>query len=310
MDKDALQLIENCKKEYSKQSQRAELLKRNKQFLNEAADNIPIDYFVDEITNSDKKIEEISIDGIVLYLDIEKYAKFKKFCNKWNIFSTWDGNFDTLSHYLKDSPEIITNPYYYSLINGNIYQPDTEFSDSAKLWDLNYIYLKLDAWTSLESIKKLWPRIEVFQKAIFAYKFELKTNFGRDLCWYDLNKQFDLSPNKIALLWAENRPDETDLIVIKNIKRNTGLMQGIREEIDKNNTLKDLQGRSLDDKEFMNEIRSGRLFKFFKNLFKDEKRFYISGETGRGKFGSPFVELIKQAIKRMKICIENVSVSV
>jgi len=99
-----------------------------------------------------------------------------------------------------------------------------------KQFDGPGLYLKIDPWTQLKTIENIWSKIEKMQQAIFGYRTKVKPNFGRDLCWYDLNKKEyygKLSSGRIAALWKK--------YFSQNISRNTikGAIQRIQKYVDR-----------------------------------------------------------------------------
>jgi len=296
MDEQILNRINESKREYDKKTQRAEMLIRNKQFIKELKET-PADFVVDFEDRLKFKTKKLSVDGVDLYINVESFSKFKNFCLKWHIHSPWDGNIDTLSEFIKESPEIICEPVNYSLVNGDIYFPDKEIVRPEGLESVNYLYIKVDAWTSLEEVKKIWPRVEKFQRTIFNYKAELKSNFSRDLCWYDLKTTHNLSSSKIAKLWIKHFPEDIDLLVVKRFKK-------VHEEALKEK----LQGQTslLEDySELLNMIKTGRLGEEIKSNFDEDREYYITGKTERSKVTPRFIDAINKAVKRMESYINQ-----
>lgn len=331
MDKEILRRIEESKRDYDKNHQRAELLKRNKMFSNEfegiskrfgneffkvknlsynklskiSYDNILLkldypkikflvpssiykkkggaeEYFKIKIQGDLKdsgdvqglNIEEDSffqkknldliyekktrkIDKIIKYKNrvLERYKKeWEEFCHRWGIDPKWNGNLSRLSKCLR------------SLVG---------------IWVMDYGYQKpiaiiIGPWTTLEDIKNNWKDIEKLQKEI-CFKEEQSSNFNRDLCWYDLKREFKLSYSKIAKLWIENCPEDIDLLVIKRIRRKEKVELGDEVAL-----------------ELLDEIKSDSSLKELKHQFEMEKDDYIRG------YYSPFMDTIKKSIKRME----------
>ncbi len=291
MNKEILKRIEESKKDYGKKTQRAELLIRNKQFIKEYKET-PTDLLVDFKDRLKFKTMKISSDGVSLYIKEESLSKFNKFCLRWHIHIAWDGNIDTLSEFIKDSPEIICEPVNYYLVNGSIYLPEKEIVRSEGLEGINYLYIKVDAWTSLENIKEAWPRIEEFQRTIFSYKAELKSNFSRDLCWYDLKTTHNLSSSKIAKLWIKHFPKDIDLLVVKKFKKDNE--ESLKEKLQGETSLLE------DYSELLNMIKTGRLGEEIKSNFDEDREYYITGKTESGKFTPRFIDAINKAVKRMQ----------
>jgi hypothetical protein len=201
------------------------------------------------------------------------------------------------------------------------------------------VLLRINNWTILQDIRGIWKKVEKYQNALWK-KQERKTNFARDLCWYDLSKRQGLKLKEIAELWDSEFPEEIDLLVIRKIKKE------IAE--------KDLRGRALDDFQLLETIRSGFLAEKYKSFFLESREFYTTGKMKRedklyeeiteksvgkrteeltdflkdiervqGKipylyhrskdptrrFNPPFIDAIKKAIKRMEeqIADDNIS---
>lgn len=218
------------------------------------------------------------------------------FCHRWNINHEWQGELNSLHKFIKETPQIVCRSDDMLVAEKKLKASTIEPINKELRY--RYLYLKLDAWTGLKDIKKIWPRIEKLQKVIFEYKAEEKANFGRDLCWFDLYKGKNLSYSKIAKVWVENFPDDIDLLVLKSFKREH--LKEIKRE------LKGETSVLLDNKILLKEIIEGRLKEKFFGDFFEEKKFYITGEMRRRKFTSPFMDTIKQAIKRMEKYIRQI----
>lgn len=72
----------------------------------------------------------------------------------------WDGEIDSLSKFIKDTPIII----YDALSARESAIPSGELEPLPDDSEFNYLYLKIDAWTSLDDIKKIWPPHSRFKK--------------------------------------------------------------------------------------------------------------------------------------------------
>ena len=301
-------------REYSRafdiDAQRAELISRNKTFLEEL-EAVKVNWHIGEFLEGRGKIpsEEISkgvpiteftkngSDSIRRKLDLlkagakeiskkEEAARassafetiWSKFCDRWNIRWEWDGDLKTLKGYLKPPVEIL-------VMEGK--------EEGGPI-----LFVRIDNWTRLNDLKKIWHDIENLQDRIWE-KQEKKTNFSRDLCWYDLSKTFGLKVREIAEIWADKFPEETGLLVARSMK----------EEID----APDLKGRKLTDKELLHEIQDGYLKKKYGTYFEEERIFYLTGKY-RGKkremkLNPPFVDAVKKALKRMDQQITKMGVS-
>ena len=283
MKKEIIELIEKCQKSYDKKSQRASLLIRNKKFRNEL-EKISAhlgEEFLKTTEGVDSLIKNWKIPDLPKSF-WDRRQQWTQFCYRWHIDPDWNGKLDSLSENIASPVEIAIHP-----------EPENALKA--------YISLKIDSWTTLNDIKQVWPIIEKYQKKYLSQKVEMKTNFGRDLCWYDLFKNYNLSHRQIAELWIEKYPNDEsiDLIIMRRIKKDKIIMNEIKGAIEKDDELKELRGVVLEDTEFLTEIKSGRLSKKFKKVFDEERDFYISGKTDRGKLTPPLLNMIKQAIKRI-----------
>ncbi len=287
MNKEIFKLIKKSKKDFDKSSQRAELLARNKSFKKELAaisSRLGEDFFKD----LEKRIQKEKEKGLPDYIPKELYdlrEEWFSFCDRWHISYDWDRKINSLNKFIGKTVAIVDDI-------------DTETYEGM-------LYLRIDAWTTLEDIHAIWPEIEKRQKKYFVLKAEKRINFGRDLCWYDLHKKYKLSHREIAKLWEEKYPEDIDLLVIKRIKQISETMRDIKEYI-KKEQLKELEGRELDDQELLREIKAGKLAKAYRAYFDDEREFYATGKTSRGKLMPPFVEMIKQAVIRIQKYINNI----
>lgn len=204
--------------------------------------------------------------------------EWREFCGHWGVDVRWDGSIRSLTGAQKDPVEIYC---------GDEGLPDrlSEFR----------IVMTINEWATLEDIRAKWSTVQTMQKKIWG-KRESATNFGRDLCWYDLAEECKLKPSQIAKLWVEKYPADIDLLVIR----------GVRKHFDEN----DMRGRVLDDSRLITEVKSGFLSAKYAQLFEQEKAFYVSGKISRGgktvKVNPPFVDVIKKAINRMEAQIKSV----
>jgi len=304
VESEILKRIEESKRIYTKKEQRAELLKRNEQFKKALKTAFVKFKNIEEIDNNCRKIFsrfenlEISIDQAheELTKNTETIEQYMKFLRKWHISSNWDGEINSLSKFIKDTPIIIYDAF--SACESTIHLREQEPLPDESEFD--YLYLKIDAWTSLEDIKKIWPRIQDLQKKIFDFKAEQKTNFGRDLCWYDLKKQHKLSYGQIAKLWINYCPGDIDSIRIKSFKKEN------EEEI--KTKLKGKTSVFDDNQNLLNMIKSGKLGNNLKSDFKEKKEIYVTGKTEYGKFSPRFLDTIKQGTKRIEGYIKLINI--
>lgn len=329
-------LIEKSKKNYDKKTQRAALLKRNKNFLNElegikkrlgnefykvkdvnvnkikefSNDNIllKLDYPKANIIISEEPLEKVDaayleyhlyggfdgynpraaikddsyfknfpdLDTVIIYdedlnsLRTKIICKFQvlrayverwiEFCAKWQIGSSWGGELSTLSKF--------QNPLVSISINyRNLGLP---------------IQINIGPWTSWKDIKQRWHEIELIKRTSFSKPKKKSQVFSRDLCWYDLNKKFKLSPGKISKLWIKHRPKDVDLLVIKRVRR------------EEKNELSEEKASEL-----LREIKIDPAMNDLRIKFEKEREIYVDGTY------SPLKDLIKKAIKSMDLKIKE-----
>lgn len=146
------------------------------------------------------------------------------------------------------------------------------------------LLLRITEWTTLNDMKDIWGTVEKYQKEM-GQKWEKRGKFTRDLCWYDLAKEHGLKPRGIAAIWIEKFPEEIDLLVARRVKKK------IHKE--------DFEGRDLDDSQLIHEFKSGFLKEKYKSHFDDERAFYTTGKSGDSTLNAPFIDAIKKSIKRM-----------
>lgn len=287
MNNEIFKLIKKSKKDFDKNSQRAALLARNKSFKKELeaiSSRLGGDFFKD----LEKRIQKDKEKGLPDCIPREFHdlqEEWSSFCARWHISYAWDRKINSLNKFIEKTVAIVD---------------DIDFETYEGM-----LYLRIDAWTNLEDIRAIWPEIEKMQKKYFVLKAEKRINFGRDLCWYDLHIKYKLSHREIAKLWEEKYPEDIDLLVIKRIKQISETMRDIKEYINKEQ-LKELEGRELDDQELLREIKAGKLAKAYRAYFDDEREYYATGKTSRGKLMPPFVEMIKQAVIRIQKYINNI----
>jgi len=158
-----------------------------------------------------------------------------------------------------------------------------------------HINIKINGRIRLEDIKEIWPAIKKIQKEIIGDKSKKKTKFSRDLCWYELNKNFGLSSREILKYWTRIYPDDFDLIIISKMLNNKFFLKKVR-------SLKKFKGKKT-DKYFINElleyIRNEKQSEI-KEAFDEEKKFYLTGRIGDKKFTPKAQSVIKSGINRIK----------
>lgn len=300
--------IKDIKRTYTKKEQRAELLKRNPKFLNELKElNARIKekcggLDIKTITSPGAfyKYPELTEDALIdndlggaVHPFIYFHNKFMEFCQRWNLYLDWDGDINNLSISIFETPIVVFDHWAAGVSRINFSRIIRGFPSSF------YLGLWLDAWTTLNDIKQIWPKIEKLQKRIFDYKAEKKSNtFGRDLAWHDLKKIYGLSYGKIAKAWIEHCPEDIDSIVIKAFKKkNTKILK------------EKLRGCTSILDEYISLLRmigAGELGEDVRAEYKAEKELYSTGVTESGKRFTPrFIDAIKQGIKRIEFYIKQ-----
>jgi hypothetical protein len=302
MDNKIKGLLNSYKKKFSISSQRAALLSRNAAFKEELDKMLeeyelkyllPLKYVFQKSRGKGQiYITKLSAAGVEIIgprfswpkgLEKEKHTRdvmenalhsWTNFCRRWSIMPEWDGKVKSLARFMEP-------PIEFYWIEGK--------EGSAPVF-----FLRINNWTILDDIKDVWDQVSEYQNMIWE-KQERRTNFSRDLCWYDLSKEYGLKSRDIARLWADNYPDEIDLLVLRRMKA------------DKNR--EDLRGRSRDDHELVKAIKSGFLAEKYRREFDEERKHYITGETAGKKLNSPFADAIKKAILRMEQQISRPDVS-
>jgi len=228
--------IEESKKKYDRKSQRAALLLRNETFLKESYRQPKWIKFCERWgihSNWDgdiKTLQQFSQKTETLlqekkFLTELKYASnnifywegseaWENFCRRWHVSTLWDGQDSTLEKFIDDSIIVLfrddkTRESRMLNLPHSIRPLGDPFGE---IWSLRvdkertYIYLKIEPWTGKKDIEKIWSQIEELKKRIFDYSERDKKLFGRDLCWYDLNKNEEFekqSFGKISILWRK-----------------------------------------------------------------------------------------------------------
>lgn len=293
MEKEILKLIKGYSRDFDISAQRAELVSRNRAFLDELKalkdHNSVINFsemleFINEILEANPH-SEYPITRINKRAEISLYSHLKwpeilgprsrhieiflgqwlRFCRQWNIKPEWDGEISSLRLYMEP-------PLEFFWVEG-------EEDDSPAL------LARINSWTTLKDMKSAWGQVENLQNTMWR-KQEKRSNFSRDLCWYDLRKRHGLSLNGIAKLWAKYFPQEVDLLVVRRMKA----------DIPK----ADLLGRRPNDEELLREIKCGFLSAKYRTEYQAQRKYYLKGESLGKNFNSPFVDAIKKATARME----------
>jgi|GEM_PF-2742226 len=302
MNKKIVSVIRGYSREFDINAQRAELIARNKTFLKELAairatsdiidfsEMLEFFHFVLEanekkgipITRIDRSGDTTLASHLVWpdmpglrtpYME-HSLRLWIRFCKQWNIRPEWDGIVTSLRKFIE-------TPLEFYWIEG-------EEDDAPAL------LLRINSWTALKDIRGAWGQVESLQNEMWK-KQEKRTNFARDLCWYDLTKLHALKPKDIAKLWAKYFPKEIDLLVVRRMK----------EEIPESH----LMGRRPDDGELLKAIKVGFLSDQYRAEYRAQREYYLKGKTLGKKFNSPFADAIKKAVGRMEQQVTEVSIT-
>lgn len=305
------------KRTFSKESQRAELLIRNKIFLRELSDFRKLvgeDFFylaklpfaeLHKISNDNILIKlEYPENNITLKADIMRFLE--------SIMSNHNVLPPPIVDDRKFTEDKIGNPLekdiFYRNIQLEVYKIvwisfcqrwHVNSSWSGRLSDYKKyqlplvevdvddeeinlpIIIRVGIWSTKKEITKIWPHVEELQKMLL--KKEIRSPvFARDLSWYDLKYRGGLTPKQISNLWDKNYPEDIDYLVMQKIKREN-------KELNKE-----------DEFELLNEIKSDTSLADLKEQFEYEREWYISGRAEKGYFNPPFIDVIRKAIKNME----------
>jgi hypothetical protein len=302
MNKEVIAFIKKHTKEFDTSDQRAELLTRNEFFLKELGEiktsagvrgTLPYrKYFQKKRGESRVNVTKITPKGLESPAhrfqwpeQLKKQGRLRAsvemslgiwsiFCRRWNIMPEWDGELRSLGDYMEP-------PLEFFWVEGS-----EEISPA--------LIMRINEWTTLNDIKGVWGQVEELQNELWR-KQEKRTNFARDLLWYDLSRKYGLKYVEIAKLWNEYHPEDIDLLIMRRMK------EKIKKE--------DLQGKALTDSELLKEIRTGFLADKYRSDFEAERNDYVSdGEAGR-KVTPPFLDAVKKAIKRMSLQISQANIT-
>jgi hypothetical protein len=311
--------IKESKRAYNKKSQKAALYLRNEIFNDEKA----------KVLLVIGKLYEIGAERSAFFEDLAKYGKNKlgkhlayrvalfiweMFCDRWDISFEWNGEPDQLKYKLKKSADIDyqknkTEREDSEEFKQQVLEDDTdseimeqkldEYDMQWLHWKRTYLRINIDAYATIDDVKNIWGKIKKLQRKVFLYKSEAKSNFGRDLCWYDLRKNYGLSIGKIADYWIRFRSDDADIIALNYFKKKN--RPEIRKALRGETTLLNVDK----EKELLNKILSGSLKEELYEDFNQEREYYLKGKFGDRKLCAPFQFRIKMAIKRFEEYIER-----
>ncbi len=292
MKKVSIVPLKNYQKDYKKNAQRAEILLRNKLFSSELVDlkyQLGNEFFLRQseilgAESEDHRYLDNHTEPIVPLMQV-----WDLFCFRWRINNRWDGKPNTLKEFQKSRVRLM-------------YQPDK------RIMQKGYLSLHIDAWTTLDDIKTIWHEVEKNQKYWFDHKEFKKSNFGRDIWWYDLRHEQRLTYREIASLWMKKHPKDFNTMIVNRLKKDTSFISKMREFIQNNNSLRNQEKEILNDNtRLAYELTKGKLAKDFGYALHDEITFYTTGEHYGRKSTPPCVGMIAAAIRRIRQCVESES---
>lgn len=216
------ELLNYSNRPYRIREQKAELLLRNTTFQKDLAQvRIHFAYKnrADDIVRASDKKKTKDVTRAELRLGArDKTAGSKWFYEKWDIDTLWDGQKATLHEHIRAGPGVWIFPPLELM--AKLHARDgipVEFSRYQRALPLDgpAIFITVDPWTTQKSILSACRYVNQKRKRLFGFSRELKSLFARDLCWYDLQKDLNLSSAKIAKEWAKRRHDEFMALVRK-----------------------------------------------------------------------------------------------
>lgn len=315
MNKDILRRIKQSKRGYGKQAQKAALLSRKKAFLEERGKAVALIEKIYEGIGGSKQFFLDSSAPPEKRADRDVHCRISShfwglFCYRWSISSSWNGKISKLEDFVDSSVKI---SYAKASDSGDekfsLKEFETDLTVDAWIMGLhgendldwlsasrNEISINILPETTIYDIRKKGPEIEKLQRSIFSYKSEAKSDFGRDLCWFDLREKFKLSVRRIAELWIEHRPDDAENMALRFYRKKF-----------KDSILSDLNGAGntlKNDEKLLHEIKQGNLQDNSWAIFKVFKKHYLEGKMTKGSvdigFTPPVHAVIKASIKRIR----------
>jgi hypothetical protein len=197
--------IRESNRNYSPKEQKAELLLRNQQFLEERErKGLPLRH---PATDTRWELTEYN-------------AEWQNFNYRWWIDGYWDGCDATLWEHVMMEPGVFfrdPDSRIVWILSRDYEQPcaSDQSSDTAALNIADegaFIYIKINPWTLKENLRELEPMIRKLRKKVFRYSVREMHNFGRDLCWYDLHFQDEfgkLRYGEIRINWRRFHPSRS-----------------------------------------------------------------------------------------------------
>lgn len=190
---------------YSMEKQKAELLLRNQQFLEERERvGVPL-------------LRGLTGKGRARYKSREFSDAWQNFNYRWWIDGWWDGSDTTLWKHVLIKPGVFFRDPESGIvwILGRDFEHPYASNQKSEKEAFNiadegaFIYIKINPWTLREDLRKLEPTIHKLREKVFRYSVREMEKFSRDLCWYDLHEKPEfgkLSYTDIQKVLNEHNP--------------------------------------------------------------------------------------------------------
>jgi hypothetical protein len=211
------ELLNYENREYSIDEQKAELLCRNKAFVEDCG-KLETYFLIRHrlgwtfegmIERSKGKKKYPTEEEVLAEFGLKRMPEHDWFYEKWSIWIDWAGEQFDLNWSVYAGPKLCALspfeehplPYETITLNGNRMV-------TRKEWFRRDAYIVIDPWTTGDDIEKLCKNLPEVKEACFGFSVESKSFFARDLCWYDLSTEFELNPTQVAKMWTQARPGD------------------------------------------------------------------------------------------------------
>jgi len=247
------ELLSYPNRRYAIREQKAELLYRNEEFLSDLAKMEPFFVLVHRGRDFKKYLKELRAktpegEGVQIDqardlfmeknladLGLEKPPDWQWFYEKWNIVPHWQGEKAKLWVFIQAGPSLYTRvsqggqryKYAHLEMNSGFEQNRDE------PFPIPDISIAVDPWTTRKEIVRLCKILPEQIESVFGFVMDTRGCFARDLCWYDLNRELDLTPAQIAKLWAKKRPNDLLEMISGNEDPDDELPYIVRAAIDR-----------------------------------------------------------------------------
>jgi len=333
VDKEILKRIEESKKDYDKNAQRAELLKRNKTFLNELEGikkRLGNKFF--ELKKVDiKKLTKISNDNLLLKLDYPKENIFKSEVPLEEVNSAYL-HYLYYGEYNGYNPKVaIEKDYYFDSPDLNtvlVYDEDLDSIRTKIICKSGIIEKYMEKWiefctkwhTDVDWDGKL-SSLSKFQNPLVSIGTDYRNldlpihiNIGPWTSWKDIKDRWDdieILKEMVSTKPQKSQNFSRDLCwydLNKKLKLSPGKIAKLwiehcPKDIDLLviKKIKRAERELSEEKasELLEEIRGDPTMNDLKIQFENEREIYIKGPY------SPFTDLIKKAIKSMSSKIKE-----